>query len=353
MRIIVLLFCLALISIGPTLRVHAQESPNISGTASKSAASENAAKSAPIPDSPKEQSKVESYLISIGDRLDVSVERRPELNWRGLVNSDGDINDLPFLKKSVHVLCQTELKAAEEIRAAYAELIRNPLITVRVVARSTEPAFMLGAVRTPQRFQIQRDVRLVELLFMVGGVTDRASGDIQIFSPYPVNCRVNVSESAEAKMANGSPLKVIKVLDLMTGAEGANPMIGPGDIVTVMAAAPVYLTGGVVSPQGINFRDQLTLMRAIATVGGLSSNAQSGDIRIYRRTQSATEPSLIRADYNEIKKKKQPDIALEAYDIIDVPQSSRTTRRPDWQSAAQEFLIDMNKSGSLPLRILN
>ena len=344
MRIVVLLFLLMLLSTGPSLLMHAQESKDTSvDTAQDSSSKKNST----------DPSSASEYLIGIGDLLEISVERRPELSWRGQVNGEGEINALPYLNKHVHVLCLTEQKAAEEIKAAYADLIKNPIITVRVIERSTQPVYLLGAVRTPQRFQLQRDVHLIELLFISGGVTDRASGDIQIFSPIPATCidsRPGVESETEATR---SPLRVIKILDLMAGGAGANPVIRSGDLVTVMAAEPVYVTGGVVSPQGINFRDQLTLTRAIATVGGLTSNARGSEIHIYRRKQGLTEQNVIKADYNAIKKQKQPDVPLVAYDIIEVPQSSGSSGSRTWQSAAQEIIADEKKSGELPLRILN
>jgi protein involved in polysaccharide export with SLBB domain len=323
------------------------------------------AKSTPAPDAapqatpaptpaptPDDAPKVRAYLINVGDTLDVVVARRPELGWRGQVNSEGTIPALPYLKNPIRALCRTEQEVATEIATAYSELIKNPSITVRVVEHTARPAILFGAVRTPQRFQLQRDVHLNELLFISGGVTDRASGDIQIFSPEAFSCP-DTQQSEAAPDETKTPIRVIKILDLMAGKENTNPLIHPGDIVTVMVAEPVYITGGVVSPQGINFREQLTLARAIATVGGLSSNARGGEIRIYRRKEQATEQEVIKADYDAIRKQKQPDIPLKAYDIIEVPQSSYLSSRRTWQSAAQEIITDEKLSGALPLRVLN
>ncbi len=322
----------------------------------KTPPTQTAQASAPAPKI-EEPVGVKAYVISTGDTLNITVARRPELNWRGQINSDGDIPVLLYLEKPVRALCRTEAEVAKEIADAYSKLIRNPEVTVRVIERSTRPVIMFGAVRTPQRFQLQRDVRLNELLFITGGVTDRASGDIQIFTPEPVTCLpapdANTVAQAEDVAAAPNPIKVIRMLDLMAGKEETNPLIRPGDIVTVMVAEPVYLTGGVVSPQGINFREQLTLTRAIATVGGLSEGARAGEIRIYRRLPKVTEQEIIKADYNAIRKQQQPDIPLKAYDIIEVPRSSGSQARRSWHSAAQEIVTDEKQSAALPLRILN
>jgi polysaccharide export outer membrane protein len=346
MRTAILLFCLTVLSVCTLSPLYAQESKDIKP--------ENPTETK-IETSPAIPAASTEYLIGIGDSLDISIERRPELQWRGQVGSDGNINGLAYLNKSVRVLCLTEQKAAEEIKTAYAELIKNPAITVRVIERSTQPVILLGAVRTPQRFQMQRDARLIELLFIAGGVTDRSSGDIQIFTPNPTTCNESIPTGEAGNTQTANPIRVIKILDLMAGTKDTNPVIRPGDIVTVMAAEPVYVTGGVASPQGINFREQLTLSRAIATVGGLTSNARGSEIHIYRRTQNIKEQSIIKADYNAIRTQKQPDIPLMAYDIIEVPQSSASdgSGRRTWQSAAQDIIIDEKKSGALPLRVLN
>lgn len=301
------------------------------------------------------------YLIGAGDTLDVIVARRPELNWRGQVSSNGEIPALPYLEKPISALCRTEEELAQDIREAYAKLVRNPEITVRVIERSTRPVVLLGAIRTSQRFQLRRDVRLNELLFVSGGVTDRASGDIQIYSTEPFICGEQGAAGGEQGAAEGqgaaesekSPFKVVRIQDLMSGKEEANPLVRSGDIVTVMVAEPVYVSGGVVSPQSINFREQLTLARAITMAGGLTGSAKGGDIRIYRRKQNPAETEVIKADYEAIRKGQQPDIPLRAYDIIEVPHSSGSNVRRNWQSAAQEVLMDEKQTNALPLRVLN
>ena len=346
---IALLFCLlSALGAGKVLSVRAQESTT--PAAASAAPATPAPESTPAPEL-KAEANGSEYLIGTGDTLDIIVARRPELNWRGQVNSDGQIPALPFLDKPVQALCRTEREVALDIQEAYSKLVRNPSITVRVRERSTRPVILLGAIRTSQRFQLQRDVRLNELLFLSGGVTDRASGDIQIFSTEPFICRERETEK-EGETAQ-SPLKVIKILDLMAGKADTNPLIRSGDIITVMVAEPVYLTGGVVSPQSINYREQLTLARAIAMVGGLADSARASDIRIYRRKQAPGETEVIKADLNAIRKQPQTDIPLKAYDIIEVPQSSFSSARRNWQLAAQDVVMDEKRSAALPLRVIN
>ena len=68
-------------------------------------------------------------------------------------------------------------------------------------------------------------------------------------------------------------------------------------------------------------RDQLTLGRALAMVGGPRKEAKLNDVRIYRQKPGSADQEMIRVDYTAIKKNKQADIVLQAYDIIEVPEA--------------------------------
>src|SRR6185295_12966791 len=96
------------------------------------------------------------------------------------------------------------------------------------------------------------------------------------------------------------PLQNVKIAELRAGKIEANPVIRPGDYVLVTEAEPVYITGAVVAPQGVFLREQLTLSRAMAMVGGTRKEAKLTDVRIYRQKPGATDQEMIRVDYAAI-----------------------------------------------------
>ena len=119
------------------------------------------------------------------------------------------------------------------------------------------------------------------------------------------------------------PYEVYSLTDLKLGKEEANPLINPGDIVIVQEAKPVYVTGAVNSPQGLYLREgNLQLMQAIAMVGGLRKEAKGSEMLIYRRDPNSKTPKPISVNFNDIRKQKAEDIALQPYDIIVVPDGS-------------------------------
>ena len=266
---------------------------------------------------------IRNYLLGPGDTLDVRVFAQPDLNAIVEVDSDGNISSLPFLESPIPAKCRTEKEVQKDISKAYAKYLKNPQVSVRISERkSRQPATVFGAVRQPTRVQMQRKIRLNELVVVSGGFTERASGTIQILHTEPLMCP-QPGEEALAAPIDGTkvPFELIKISELRAGKVQANPVIRPGDYVLVTEAEPVYVTGSVVSPQGIFLRDQLTLSRALAMVGGARKEAKLSDVRIYRQKPGATDQEMIRVDYSAIKKNQKPDFFLQAFDIIEVPEA--------------------------------
>lgn len=266
---------------------------------------------------------IRNYLLGPGDTLDVRVFAQPDLNAVVEVDSDGNISSLPFLESPIPAKCRTDKDIQKDITKAYAKYLKNPQVSVKIAERkSRQPATVFGAVRQPTRVQMQRKVRLNELMVVSGGFTERASGTIQILHTEPLMCP-QPGEEALAAPIDGLkvPFEIIKISELRAGKTSANPVIRPGDYVLVTEAEPIYITGSVIAPQGIFLRDQLTLSRALAMVGGARKEAKLTDVRIYRQKPGATDQEMIRVDYAAIKKNQKPDFFLQAFDIIEVPEA--------------------------------
>ncbi|HLA12639.1 MAG TPA: polysaccharide biosynthesis/export family protein [Pyrinomonadaceae bacterium] len=264
---------------------------------------------------------IRNYLLGPGDVLDVRVFGQPDLNTMVEVDSDGNLSSLPFLEAPIPARCRSEKAVQADIAKAYAKYLKNPQVSVRITERkSRQPATVFGAVRMPTRIQMQRKVRLNEIMAASGGFTERASGTIQILHTEPIMCP-EPGEEASARPIDGTkiPLEIIKIAELRMGK--ANPIIRPGDYILVTEAEPIYITGSVQSPQGIYIRDQLTISRALAMVGGVRKEAKANDIRIYRQKPNSPDHETIIVDLTAIKKKQKPDLVLQPYDIIEVPEA--------------------------------
>lgn len=297
---------------------------------------------------------IKKYLLGPGDTLDVRVFGQPDLNWQGEVEADGNITSLPFIETPIRAQCRTDKEVQRDIIAAYAKLLKHPQISVRLTGRNSRPpATVLGAVLAPTRVQMQRRVRLNELIAASGGYTERANGDIQILHTEPVMCPEPDEVVEPLITENGlgvNTIKTIKVSDLLAGKPESNPVVRPGDIVNVMEAKPVYITGMVASPQPLLLREGLTLTKALAMVGGVTPNAKSGEIHIYRNKIGSPEQELVKVDLDAIKKKKKEDMLLQPYDVIEVPKTSDWNPKIFLTNLARTFI---GGASGIPAQVLN
>ena len=195
--------------------------------------------------------------------------------------------------------------------------------------RSRQPAVVFGAVRLPSRVPMVRKLRLHEVLVTAGGITQNASGTIDVLHTEPEMCPEIEEVTApilptvaanHTKETDLGRLETFKISDLRGGSTENNPYIRPGDIVLVNEGEPVFVTGAVIQPRELVIKDQLTLGRAIAMCGGAQRLAKTSEVHIYRKKEGKIGSEDLKFDYDAIKKSKQADVLLQAYDIIDVRQ---------------------------------
>ncbi len=307
----------------------------------------------------------ETDLIHQGDLIDVDVIGSVKYDWRGTINPEGFLEGVNYAENPIYALCRSEQQIAAAVAQAYGKIFRAPKIVVKILDRSNRPlAILYGAVKTPQRFQIRRRILLNELLVVAGGLTEKSSGEILIFRPESLSCQAVKEKPAlttadggknqekfvtASQNSGGSSYINIKINDLLGGVKDANPQILGGDIITVVEAEPIYVTGGVVSPKQIALRAQVTLSRAVASAGGLTKNAGAGKVTIFRR--EAGETKVIETDLERIKKGEAEDLILRAFDIVEVAETGREkTKTPPILKAAES---SEKKISSMPLRVID
>ena len=302
--------------------------------------------------SAQSESVAQAELVHFGDLIEVDVVGSYEYDWRGTLTPEGFLDGLDYLDEQVFALCRSEREISSEIEKHYGKILRDPKVSVRILDRSNRAvAFVNGAVRSPQRFQIKRPVHLNELLVLTGGITDRSSGDISIFRPPKLSCtdpkKNTGDEFVKASQPGGAETINIRIAEILRGEPSANPQILSGDIVTVSEALPVYMIGGVNSPQQIPLRNQITLSRAIATAGGLAKEGSS-NITIFRR--EGRETKIITADLEKIAAGAD-DPVLKPFDIVDVPLKGKPARaRPPVLDSRQTSSLSLV---GLPLRVID
>jgi protein involved in polysaccharide export with SLBB domain len=279
-------------------------------------------------------------LVHLGDLIEVDIIGSLEYDWRGTLSPEGFLDGIEFTEKEIYGLCKSEVEISSIIAKSYQRFLNNPKVSVKILDRSNRPISILyGAVNQPQKFKIRRPVYLNELIVRSGGFTDQASGEIQILRQPDSSCAAKYESERKNiknyKKENQAFLKVkknttnqlinVNIADILDGKKGSNPQILYGDMITVKSAEPVYIIGGVVNPTKIAIRSQLTVSRAIASAGGLTDQANSKEISIYRRENGTTK--IIKATLADIKSNPSTDIFLKPYDIVEVSETGRSEKK--------------------------
>ena len=265
----------------------------------------------------------DSYInrVHAGDIVDIRVVGNLDYDWRGGLNPEGFLDGFEKIPKQIYALCRTEDEIAKEISNELATILRNPQTEVRILDRSNRtPAVVEGAIATPTRFQMKRPARLNELVAAAGGITDRASGEIMISRSQGLSC-VQSSTSGNRPVVDSR----VRIADLISGKESANPIIVSGDLVVIFEASPVFLVGAVGTQGRIDHRPQLTVSRAIDSAGGLIKDAVADQIMIFRRENGTL--STIPVNLTSIRSNQAKDLVLQPFDIIDIPFKGRPPRK--------------------------
>lgn len=254
--------------------------------------------------------------IHRGDLIDIHVSGHLGYEWRGRLTPEGYLDGYDKIAEQIRGQCRTETEIAADIDSVLSKILRSPRTQVRVLDRSGRaPAVIDGAIRTPHRLQIQREVRLSEVIIRTGGFTDRASGEITISRPPGLNCFDPAASTTKQF--------VVKISDLLSGDPAANLLIVSGDLIVINEALPVYFIGAIAAQGRLDHRPQMTLARAVDAAGGLQKGAAS-EVSIFRRDGGTT---IIRANLERIRDGIDPDVELRPNDIIDIPFKGRPPRR--------------------------
>lgn len=225
------------------------------------------------------------YRVGPGDILSVVVWDHPELvfptqtysigsayeipNFSGASNVPGYVvsagGDIQFPYAGVvRVAGKTANEIRDDLMRAMVRVVKEPQITVRVLAFRSQRVYVDGEVKTPGPQNIDDvPMTLVEALNRAGGI-NVTTGD---------NSRISLARG-------GKQWRLSMPALLKRGIDPANVLLRNGDIVRVEQRedGKVFVTGEVVKPVTVLPRNgKLTLSEAIGDAGGV--NPVSSDPR--------------------------------------------------------------------------
>jgi polysaccharide biosynthesis/export protein len=257
------------------------------------------------------------YRIGAGDVLDIRIMNRPQLS-REAVRVDGNgMIRMPLIEGEIQAACKSEGELATEISRRYLKYYRNPQVDVFLKEYHAREVALIGAVNEQGRYQMQRRLRLLELLSFAKGPSDKAGQTINIVrGPRTDLC----GDSTDSSSGEGAFIS-LRLNDTLRGEEKANPYVQSGDIVTIPEAEQVYVVGNVYSPKSLSLKEPISVSRAIAMAGGPLRDSKTDRIHIVRQ-QPGGEKSELYVNLNAIARKRAEDVMLQPNDIVEVQEST-------------------------------
>jgi len=249
------------------------------------------------------------YQIGAKDLLEISVFEVPELNITVRVSENGMVT-LPLLGEvKAEGLNRAELEKliATRLEKNY---LKNAQVTIFIKEFQSKKISVMGAIKEPGMHDLIGRQSLLQVISIAGGLTEQASDTVIIFRQF--------------KNAPSQSL-VIKLDDILIKANPKyNIPIFPGDVINIPGSQflDIYVFGQVKNPGAVRMKkgsDEVTLLRAIAQVGGFSDRARRGKVMITRTVDGVEKK--INVDVKDILSGRRKDFVLQAFDVVFVPES--------------------------------
>lgn len=119
-----------------------------------------------------EEDAANAYAIGVGDVLEISVWKNPELGVTTPVRPDGRIS-VPLLG-DVQASGMTPLALRQSLADRFKEFVTAPGVSVVIKEINSRKVFVTGEVKTPGAYDLQPRTKLMQVVAMAGGLTPYA-----------------------------------------------------------------------------------------------------------------------------------------------------------------------------------
>ncbi len=248
---------------------------------------------------------VGEYTIGAGDVLSVNVWGHEDLSREVVVSEKGTFS-FPLIggvEAAGLTIKELEVRLATLLSAGY---LVNPYVTVRIKGYESKKVYVLGQVRSPGTYSLDKETSLIEIISRAGGVSDDAGWVIEVVRPSGRSPDKPVTPE-EAKKED---IIRLDVEGLLGGRPEDNIRIEGGDTIFVPKAAYYFIFGEVKNPGSYKLRRDTTVLKAVIMAGGFTDKASKRRIKIRRKEGEKT-----------IKIRVKLDDPVLSQDTIIVPES--------------------------------
>jgi polysaccharide export outer membrane protein len=242
----------------------------------------------------------EAYVIGAADALEIQVWDNKDLSQTVFVRPDGKIS-LPLVGE-IQAGGRTVQQLQDALAEAYTKTVKGANVTVIVREIKSRPVYFIGGFVKPGVEQLTRDLTLLQAISIAGGLLPTADGD----------------NGFVLRGDRRIPIDFTKLVQ--KGDVSQNLKLEVGDSVVVPVADAVYVHGEVRTPGAIKSTGDLTVLKAIAQVGGVTPLAATGRVEILRSQGEKKERIKVDLDKMMSAPAGTPDMRLKPNDIVFVPQ---------------------------------
>ena len=258
------------------------------------------APSAVMAQAPRPIQQDKDYIIGPEDILEIQVWGNKDLNQVVFVRPDGRTS-LPLVGE-IGVAGQSVQQLQDHLTNVYEKTVKGAVVTVMVKEIKSRPVYFIGGFGKPGVMQLTRELTLLQAISVVGGVVPNADAEKGFLLRGDKRIPIDFNRLVQR------------------GDLSQNPKLEPGDSIVVPLADAVYVNGEVKAPGSVKYTQDLTILKALTQVGGLTPLASAGRVDVLRG--NAEKKERIRVDVDKMMRSpdENPDIRLQPNDIIFVPQ---------------------------------
>jgi polysaccharide export outer membrane protein len=248
------------------------------------------------------------------DLVEIMVPYCAELSRTFRVGSDGTLT-LPLLRHTIRAAGLLPPQLAKKIGDALTQeqVMADPIVNVLAIEYRSRPVNVIGAVNHPLTFQATGETTLLDAITRAGGFASNVGGNVIVTTK-----RVNAQGKTESKV------QVIPVKNLTASPDpDCNIELRGGEEIRVPEAAKIFVAGNVNRPGVYSMQGDAdtTIVKALALSAGLAPYAAK-DAYIYRLHPGGGGRDEVKIPLSRILKRKAPDTALKADDILYVPDNN-------------------------------
>jgi len=255
---------------------------------------------------------VGSEPVAAGDLVYLSVSGAPELTRSYRISADGQIA-LPMLKEGIEIAGFTpdQIVQAVTFRLKEKRILKAPIVVAEVMEYRSRLVSVVGSVKSPTMVQAIGNTKLLDAIARAQGLTPEAGPEIIVTRPSSGGSeKQSIHISAKALFSGADP--------------SLNVALHGGEVIQVPEAPKLFILGNVKTPGVYPLTEQggSTVMKALAlSQGTLTFTARKA--YVYRLKTDSPERQEIEIDLAQILHRKSPDVALQANDILYVPENAK------------------------------